>query len=72
MQYLTSGEKAEIGMYYHEEIINGVLCFKNIENGYWIPVTAEKLTSKIVRMEAEIEYLRDRLEIARRKVHDPI
>lgn len=33
-------------MYYAEETINGVLCWKSHPKGEWIPFTAEQLTSK--------------------------
>jgi hypothetical protein len=37
-------------MYYVEEIINGVLCFKSTPNGEWRALTPEQLTDKIVKL----------------------
>lgn len=59
-------------MYYKEAIINNILCWKDTPDGKWIPIDPEKMTRKIVKLELEIKILRDQLEIAKRKVHEPI
>jgi len=34
-------------MYYREEIIDGVLCYKSSPRGEWTPLSAKALTNKI-------------------------
>jgi hypothetical protein len=41
-------------MYYVEKIINGILHCKHTPNGKWVELSKEKLTDKIVRMEARL------------------
>jgi hypothetical protein len=36
-------------MYYREEIINGVLCFKTTPSGEWIQIDAARLTARLVK-----------------------
>lgn len=59
-------------MYYKEKIIDGILCFTTSKDGDWIQMSPQKLTKKIVRMKVEIERLMHKLEVASRKVHEPI
>jgi hypothetical protein len=35
-------------MYYKEEVINGVLCWKGTPGGEWIPFTPEQLTKRLM------------------------
>lgn len=46
-------------MYYKEEIIDGILCWKGTPNGAWIEKTKEQLTDEIVKLKAEIYRLRE-------------
>ena len=55
-------------MYYDEEIINGVLCYRHTPNGEFKQFTAEELTHKITiydnlisELQAKIAVLRDEL-----------
>ena len=41
-------------MYYHEEIINGVLSYRNIPDGAWHPLTPEQLTARIIELKAKV------------------
>lgn len=59
-------------MYYKEEVIDGVLCFKNTPKGEWIPLDAEQLTRKIVKLQHEVNRLTHKLEIASNKLHEKI
>lgn len=59
-------------MYYREKIVDGIICCKGSEDGEWIPLSPEKMTKKILKMQVEIERLTHKLEVATRKVHDPI
>lgn len=34
-------------MYYVEEIINGILCFKNTPNGIWKPLSEKVITERL-------------------------
>ena len=49
-------------MYYKEEVINGVLCFKTTPNGEWKQFTLEQLTNKIVNLKNEVSQLNKELE----------
>lgn len=42
-------------MYYAEKIINGILHCKHTPNGKWIELSKERLTHKIVKMEARLK-----------------
>lgn len=42
-------------MYYAEKIINGILHCRHTPNGWWIELSKEKLTDKIVKMEASLK-----------------
>ena len=44
-------------MYYAEEIINGVLCFKFTPEGDWIEFSKESLTRVIINLRKSIEIL---------------
>ena len=44
-------------MYYAEKIIDGVLCCKHTPRGEWKPLNAKQLTSKIERLQKEIQKL---------------
>jgi len=46
-------------MYYKEEVINGVLCWKGSPNGEWHPLTAKQLTERLIKAEAEFIRLDD-------------
>jgi len=37
-------------MYYEEQIINGVLCFRNTPNGEWSEFTIQQLSEKCVEL----------------------
>lgn len=37
-------------MFYQEEIINGVLCWRGTPKGDWVEFTQEQLTKEIVRL----------------------
>lgn len=55
-------------MYYHEEIVNGILCFKLSPNGQLRPLSAEKLTERIVELKqklSEAYQLFDEMEIVK-------
>jgi hypothetical protein len=41
-------------MYYKEDIINGVLCFKTTPNGEWREFSKENLTKRIKELEEKI------------------
>lgn len=43
-------------MYYAEEIINGVLCWKNDPDGEWRPFSAKELTVKLMEASKAITY----------------
>jgi len=45
-------------MYYEEQIINGVLMFRTKPTGDWQQCSIEKMSSRIVEMEAEIKVLK--------------
>lgn len=59
-------------MYYREEIVDGILCCKRSEDAEWLPLSREKMTKKILKMNVEIERLTHKLDIATRKIHEPI
>jgi hypothetical protein len=40
-------------MYYAEEVINGVLCYRNRPYGPWYPVSRETMTSRLLAAEAQ-------------------
>lgn len=35
-------------MYYKEEVVNGILCWKDTPNGKWNPFTSEQLTMQLM------------------------
>lgn len=41
-------------MYYLEDIINGVLCFKTFPDGAWHPCSKDRLNGKIVELSNEL------------------
>jgi hypothetical protein len=49
-------------MYYKEEIINGVLCYKTTPDGEWIAFTPEKLTAKITELQTRFAHLKIRFD----------
>lgn len=59
-------------MYYKEEIINGIMCFKHSKDGEWIPLCQKKLTRKILKMQLEIDRLLHKLNVTYRRIHEPI
>lgn len=59
-------------MYYKEQIVNGILCYKNTPDGEWIEKTKEQLTKKITQLKVDMARLQNRLDIATRRVHEPI
>lgn len=44
-----------------DKIVNGILCFKAVTNGNWIPYSHKALTEKLVEAQAEIEALKQEL-----------
>lgn len=59
-------------MYYKEEVIDGILCCKHSREGEWIPLSQQQLTKKILKMKVEIEHLTHKLDIASKRIHEPI
>lgn len=49
-------------MYYKEEIIEGVLCYKHSPNGEWIKFSAQELTKRIIQLSEKVEDLNRQLE----------
>ena len=49
-------------MYYKEELINGVLCFRLTPDGEFKPLSSEQLTNTILNLRLEVERLQNRLE----------
>jgi hypothetical protein len=47
-------------MYYKEEVINGVLCWRHRPDGEWIPMDSKAMTARIQRLEKELKYFQDR------------
>ena len=41
-------------MYYDERVINGVLCYRTTPNGCWRHVSAETLTTRLVKAQADL------------------
>ena len=41
-------------MYYTEEIIDGILCWKDTPNGEWYQFTPEQLTDKLVKLNRDM------------------
>ena len=37
-------------MYYDEQVIGGVLCYRSTPNGEWIPFTSKELTEKYMEL----------------------
>ena len=46
-------------MFYREEVINGVLCYKVKPTGRWIEFTSEELTSKLEVLEEKLYRLKE-------------
>ena len=46
--------------YYKEEVVNGVLCWRESPNGTWIPMAPKAMTARIQRLEKELKYFQDR------------
>jgi len=44
-------------MFYEEQVINGVLCWRGTPNGEWTPKTPEQLTKLLVDARDEITSL---------------
>jgi hypothetical protein len=42
-------------MYYEEQIINGILCYRNSPTSDWIEMTPKQLTSRIKKLKKEIK-----------------
>jgi len=49
-------------MYYAEEIIDGILCFKTTPNGEWRPLDVRTLTSRLEKAKERIFLLETELE----------
>jgi len=47
-------------LYYKEEVINGVLCWRYRPDGEWIPMEPKSMTARIQRLEKELKYFQDR------------
>jgi hypothetical protein len=50
-------------MYYKEEIINGILCFKTYPNDNWKPVGEKELTKRVTELKAKVALLELELEM---------
>ena len=50
-------------MYYKEEIINGILCFKITPNGEWKPLGEKRLTKIVEELKAKVALLELELEM---------
>ena len=48
--------------YYKEEVVNGVLCWRESPNGTWIPMAPKAMTARIQRLEKELKYFQDRFK----------
>lgn len=59
-------------MYYKEQIVDGVLCWKGTPDGEWTPMSPEKMTRKIMQLKIEVEMLKSKLERESRRLHEPI
>lgn len=44
-------------MYYEEKIVNGVLCSRTSPHGNFVPLSAEKLTKKVLDMQQRLNDL---------------
>lgn len=42
-------------MYYIEQIVDGVLCYRLIPDGPWHEMTKEQLTNKIMKLQQELD-----------------
>lgn len=49
-------------MYYKEELINGVLCFRLTPDGEFKPIPSEQLTNMVLNLRLEVERLQNRLD----------
>ena len=50
-------------MYYREDIINGVLCYKHSPNGKWFEISKEALSKRVIEAEKELRVLKEYIEI---------
>jgi hypothetical protein len=41
-------------MYYEEQVVNGVLCYRTSPRGCWNRVSAETLTTRLVKAQADL------------------
>jgi hypothetical protein len=48
-------------MYYEEQIINGVLMFRTNPSGDWQQCSIEKMSQRIVKIDAEVKELKIKL-----------
>lgn len=48
-------------MYYAEEIINGVLCFKTAQDSEWTPLSLTVLTERLTMANERIDHLLNQL-----------
>lgn len=46
-------------MYYREEVINGILCFKTTPNGEWKQVSAQEMTTRLLNAKDTIFQLQE-------------
>ena len=44
-------------MFYQEEIISGILCWRGTPQGDWVEFTQVQLTEKIVKLKEKIAHL---------------
>ena len=49
-------------LYYKEEVVNGVLCWRHKPDGEWIPMDPKAMTARIQRLDKELKYFQDRFK----------
>ena len=59
-------------LYYKEKIIDGETFYKTSPEGEWVLVPNKKLTTRIFRLQIDVQRLTHKLETAQKRVHEPI
>ena len=57
-------------MYYDEQVIDGVLCFRTNPKDKWTPFTRERLTSRILELQAKLNTLIEDVREANNLIRD--
>ena len=52
-------------MYYEEEVIDGILCWRNDPNGPWVRFKIEALTTAFIAMKGRAETFEKKADTAR-------